>query len=180
MRVLGMGAKVLENLGVTTSGTLTLAEVKSRLLDGSLDAAEYGPPAMDYGLNLHELPVNYYYLPAWQTQSLLTEVLVNKTVWENLGAKRQQLFQKACYQISTERLVDLEQEQAKAVELISQREGLQVKYFSKEVLQALKLEWKKIVAERSNVDATFKEVVQSIEKFKASKWFKNAYLSESK
>lgn len=54
MRFFGLGAKVMEKLGVSTVG-LAGGEIFGALEKGAIDATEFSQPAIDQRLGLHKI-----------------------------------------------------------------------------------------------------------------------------
>ena len=75
MRFLGLGAKVMEKLGVSTQ-LLAGGDIYPALELGTIDATEYGMPAMDLELGFHEIANNYYF-PGWHQPASLGDLMIN-------------------------------------------------------------------------------------------------------
>ena len=82
MRFFGLGAKVMQKLGVVTS-QLTSGDIYMAFESGEIDAAEFSMPAIDLKLGLHRMIKNYYF-PGWHQPSTLFELMINLKKWEAL------------------------------------------------------------------------------------------------
>ncbi|HID38663.1 MAG TPA: C4-dicarboxylate ABC transporter, partial [Calditrichaeota bacterium] len=72
MRFFGLGAKVMEKLGVSTS-LLAGGDIFPALERGAIDATEFSMPRIDARLGFHKL-VKYNYFPGWHQPSTLFEL----------------------------------------------------------------------------------------------------------
>ena len=79
MRFFGLGASVMEKMGVSTS-QLPGGEIFGALEKGAIDASEFSQPAIDQRLGFHKI-MKYNYFPGWHQQATVFELLVNKDAW---------------------------------------------------------------------------------------------------
>ena len=77
MRFFGLGAKVMQKLGVSTQ-LLAAADIFPALERGVIDATEFSMPAMDIKLGFHQM-AKFNYFPGWHQQVSCSEILMNKT-----------------------------------------------------------------------------------------------------
>ena len=89
MRFFGLGAKVMEKLGVSTQ-LLAGGDIFPALELGTIDATEFSMPAIDLDLGFHQV-AKHYYFPGWHQPSSLLELIINKERWDGVDAQRQQL-----------------------------------------------------------------------------------------
>jgi len=94
MRFFGLGAKVMEKLGVSTS-LLGASDIFPALERGAIDATEFSMPRIDARLGFHKI-AKYNYFPGWHQPSTLFELLINKDVWDGLDKKAQKQIEVAC------------------------------------------------------------------------------------
>jgi TRAP-type mannitol/chloroaromatic compound transport system substrate-binding protein len=66
MRFFGLGAKVMQKLGVSTQ-LLAPADIFPALERGVIDATEFSMPAMDIKLGFHQV-AKFNYFPGWHQQ----------------------------------------------------------------------------------------------------------------
>ena len=85
MRIYGLGAKVMQKIGVKTQ-VVSFKEIKNAFKKGKIDAAEFGYPAIDYLIGMHNL-AKYNYYPGWQQQFAVVDFIVQKALDYNLGAR---------------------------------------------------------------------------------------------
>jgi TRAP-type mannitol/chloroaromatic compound transport system substrate-binding protein len=71
MRFFGLGAKVMEKIGVSTQ-LIAGGDIYPALERGSIDATEYSMPAIDLDLGFYQI-AKHYYFPGWHQQSTLAD-----------------------------------------------------------------------------------------------------------
>ena len=76
MRFFGLGAKVMEKMGVQTQ-LLPGADIYPALERGVIDATEFSMPTIDTKLGFHQI-AKYNYFPGWHQQVSVSELLMNK------------------------------------------------------------------------------------------------------
>ena len=84
MRIGGLGANVLEKLGVSTQA-LGGGDIFPALERGVIDAAEFSNPAMDYSIGFHQI-AKYYYFPGWHNPTSPEWLIVNTDAYAKLTA----------------------------------------------------------------------------------------------
>ena len=168
MRIPGLGAEVLQNLGVRPHGTLsaniTIEEAVERLKDGRFDAVEWVGPHDDMTLRLHEV-AQYYYYPGWWEPSTTFNVQVNKDKWDSLPKKYQNIFKAACYQTHMKVKTEYQQRNSEALAMLRQGNTKFMK-FSDEILVAAKLKTEDLLKIDAEQDEVFKEVYEEWTRFK--------------
>lgn len=82
MRIPGLAGKVYEKLGVSVK-LLPGGEIFPALQRGVIDAAEFVGPFQDRKLGLMNA-AKYYYMTGWHEPSNVSELLMNKEVWDEL------------------------------------------------------------------------------------------------
>ena len=75
MRFFGLGAKVMEKIGVSTQ-LIAGGDIFPALERGSIDATEYSMPAIDLNLGFYQV-AKHYYFPGWHQQATMFELLMN-------------------------------------------------------------------------------------------------------
>ena len=75
MRFFGLGARVMEKLGVSTQ-LLPGGDIYPALELGAIDATEFSMPAIDQDLGFHEI-ARHYYFPGWHQPTSMGELIVN-------------------------------------------------------------------------------------------------------
>lgn len=164
MRFFGLGAKVMERLGVSTQ-LLAGGDVYPALERGSIDAAEFSMPAIDLALGFHQI-AKHYYFPGWHQQSTLLDLMINKAKWDALKPQHQAQIEMACGDNIREGLAEGEAIQGKALKELEAK-GVEIHRWSPEILAALEEAWNEVAAELAAEDASFKKAWDSLQAFRA-------------
>jgi TRAP-type mannitol/chloroaromatic compound transport system substrate-binding protein len=163
MRFFGLGAKVMEKLGVTTQ-LIAGGDIFPALELGTIDATEFSMPVIDRDLGFYQV-AKHYYFPGWHQPASFGELLINLDRWNSLTDNQKILFETVCGDnvrnglaygeaIQVEALVDL------------QAKGVQLHRWSDEVLAALEAAWQEVVTEEAKNDADFARVWESLKTFR--------------
>jgi TRAP-type mannitol/chloroaromatic compound transport system substrate-binding protein len=163
MRFFGLGAKVMQKLGVVTQ-QLPPGEILAALRSGDLDATEFSLPAMDQPLNFQSV-AKYYYFPGWHQQATFFDLYINKVVWDGLREQDRTLLETACGDTMRSTIAAGEAAQWKAMKDM-QAGGVVLKRWPPTVLVALEQKWKEVVAEESARNPNFKRVYESYATFR--------------
>lgn len=163
MRFFGLGAKVMEKLGVVTV-QLPPGEVLEALKSGTIDAAEFSLPAMDQQLGFQDV-AKFYYFPGWHQQATLFDLYINTTVWNGLSEKHRIIIETACGDTMRDMIAEGEALQWKAMKEM-QAAGVKLKRWPPQILIAYENAWKEIVAEESARNPNFKRVYDSYAVFR--------------
>ena len=178
MRFFGLGANVMEKMGV---GTVQLpgGEIFGALEKGAIDASEFSQPAIDQRLGFHKI-VKYNYFPGWHQQSTVFELLVNKDAWGKMGKSNQAILENTCKASMTNSIAEGESMQFDAMKK-AEDNGVQIRYWNDEMLSTFKSKWDEVVAEKSQ-DAFFKKVYDDMSNFRDgyNLWEANAFLPRPK
>ena len=163
MRFFGLGAKVMQKLGVQTS-QLPPGEILEALKSGALDATEFSLPAMDKPLGFYTV-AKFYYFPGWHQQATLFDLYINQKVWDSLTDRHKAIVEIACGDTMRDMIADGEAAQWKAMKEM-QAEGVRLKRWPPEILVAFDNAWKEVVVEESAKNANFKRVFDSYTDFR--------------
>jgi TRAP-type mannitol/chloroaromatic compound transport system substrate-binding protein len=93
MRFFGLGAKVMQKLGVSTQ-LLAGADIYPALERGVIEATEFSMPMMDIKLGFHQI-AKFNYFPGWHQQVSCSEILMNKKSFEALPKTYQRMVKVA-------------------------------------------------------------------------------------
>ena len=163
MRFLGMGAKVMEKLGVATQ-LIAPGEIYQALQLGTIDATEFSTPVMDLKLGFHQV-AKYYYLPGWHQQATAIDLLVNKKKWDSFSATQKAVIEMACGDTIRDTIASGEATQFGALQEMKAK-GVQLKKWSPETIAAFEKAWNEVVQEESASNPNFKKVHDSFSKFR--------------
>jgi TRAP-type mannitol/chloroaromatic compound transport system substrate-binding protein len=176
MRFFGLGAKVMEKLGVATQ-QLAPGEILQALQLGTIDATEFSLPAMDQRLGFHQV-AKYYYFPGWHQQATFFDLMISKKKWDALSEQHKAIIEHACGDQIRESIAEGEALQWRAIREMQEKSGVQVRRWPAEILAAYEKAWNEVVAEESARNPNFKRVWDSYARFRADYaiWREHGYL----
>jgi TRAP-type mannitol/chloroaromatic compound transport system substrate-binding protein len=144
MRFFGVGAKVMQKLGVSTQ-QLAGGDIYPALELGTIDATEFSMPAIDRSYGFYQI-AKYNYFPGWHQQSTTNEVLVNRANWEKLEDMKKAQFEVACKANIGVELAEGEALQPAAM-LANIKDGVTNVTWSADVLNILRGKWQEVLEE---------------------------------
>ena len=176
MRFFGLGARIMEKLGVSTS-QLPGGEIVPALQKGAIDATEFSMPAIDKRLGINKI-LKYNYFPGWHQPATLFDLVVNKDVWNNgMNEAQRTIVELACAAVMTDGLAMGESMQFDTMKE-NAAAGTVNKYWSEEMLATFSAKWDEVVAEAIAKDPEFKVVWDNLQEFRTNYkiWNEWAYL----
>ena len=175
MRFFGLGAKVMEKMGVSTQ-LLAGGDIFPALELGTIDAAEFSMPAIDLNLGFYQV-AKHYYFPGWHQQSTLFDLMINLDIWEGLDRETQVEIETVCDAAITYGLAEGEAIQFEALQKL-EAEGVTIHKWPAEILEALEAAWQEVVEEESAADADFARAWESLSQFRENyaRWRDLGYL----
>ena len=163
MRFFGLGAKVMEKMGVQTQ-LIAGGDLYPALELGTIDATEFSMPAIDQGLGLYQV-AKHYYFPGWHQQSTLFELIINKSFWDGLTDQQRAMVDTVCEAAVTRSLAEGEALQFKALAEM-QAKGVNIHRWPDEILDAFEVAWTEVVTELAQDDPEFAKVWESFRAFR--------------
>lgn len=134
-RTTGITEGIMQRLGAAPI-VLPPAEIGPAVERGELDAFELVGPAVDKAFNLHRfLPV--YVFPSFHQTSGSIELLINKTLWDDLPVSLQQVVTVAAQAEHSANLADVYASNARALSELVEQDGVQIQTLPDDVLSAL-------------------------------------------
>lgn len=175
MRFFGLGANVMQKLGVSTQ-LLQAGEIFQALQLGTIDATEFSMPLLDLSLGFHQV-AKHYYFPGWHQMASLGHLMISKGKWAEMSDTQKEIVRAACDMTMLQTYADGESKNADAIKQIAAK-GVQVHYWSKEFLDAFRKAWDEVAVEQSAKSPEFKKAWDSLVAFRAEYkiWKDNAYL----
>ena len=176
MRFFGLGAKVMAKMGVSTQ-LLAPGDIFQALQLGTIDATEFSLPSMDQKFGFYQV-AKFYYFPGWHQQATFLELYVNQKKWDALSDPHKAIIEQACGSLISDVVAEGEATQFKAMREMQEKNGVQIKAWSPEIMAALQKSWNEVVAEESASNPNFKKVWDSYSKFRADYaiWREHGYL----
>jgi TRAP-type mannitol/chloroaromatic compound transport system substrate-binding protein len=176
MRFFGLGAEVMQRLGVSTS-LLAAGDIFPALERGAIDATEFSMPLIDQRLGFYNIASNNYF-PGWHQPATLFELLINKDVWEDLDEKSQKQIEVACLANITTNYAEGEAVNFGAMVENVEKNGVTIRQWPDEMLDAFEGAWAEVAAELAAEDEFFAEVWADLQEFREGYkvWSDNIYL----
>jgi TRAP-type mannitol/chloroaromatic compound transport system substrate-binding protein len=177
MRFFGMGARVMEKLGVSTQ-LLAPGDIFQALQLGTIDATEFAMPVMDQKFGFYQV-AKFYYFPGWHQQSSIVDLDFNKKKWDSLSEAHKAIVEQACGDTMRDIIAEGEAVQWKAMKEMREKHGVQIKRWPAEIMQAYEKAWGEVAAEESAKNPNFKRAYDSYSKFRSdfSLWREYGYLN---
>jgi TRAP-type mannitol/chloroaromatic compound transport system substrate-binding protein len=183
MRFFGLGAKVMQKLGVSTQ-LLAGADIYPALERGVIDATEFSMPNMDIDLGFHQV-AKFNYYPGWHQQVSVSELLMNKAAWEALPDQYQAMLEIGAGESIHFTYAETEAKNPEAMNEMLEKYGVHNKRWTDEELAAFETAWNEVLEEESASDPLFKKVADSYSAFRNvyktwgdAQFLRSTYLSE--
>jgi len=176
MRFFGLGAEVMQKLGVSTS-LLAGGDIFPALERGAIDATEFSMPRIDARLGFYNI-AKYNYFRGGHQPATLFGLLINKDRRDDLNEISQNQIEIACMANITDNFAEGEGTNFEAMQDNVENNGVTIKQWSPEMLAAFEGAWNEVVAELSAEDEFFAEVWGDLQEFRAGYkvWNDNIYL----
>ncbi|MBV5265563.1 TRAP transporter substrate-binding protein [Pinisolibacter sp. B13] len=164
MRIAGLGGEVLRRLGVNVV-LLPPGEIFQAMQSGTIDAAEWVGPWNDLAFGLFRVAKNYY-LPSFFEFGPALELMVNKKLYDTLPADLKDIVKRAAYASAAESYADFAYHNVVSLKPLLDKEGVQVRTLSEDIVKVLAKETKAAIAEIAASGAMAKEVFESYEAYR--------------
>jgi TRAP-type mannitol/chloroaromatic compound transport system substrate-binding protein len=177
MRFFGLGANVMQKLGVATQ-LLQAGEIFQALQLGTIDATEYSAPSLDISLGFHQV-AKHYYFPGWHQMASITHWMVGLEKWNSLSELQKEIVSVSCESTMLGMLAEGEAKQPPALKELKGK-GVTIHTWSKPVMDALRNAWEEVVVEQSAKSPEFKKGWDSLTAYRKDYkiWKDVAYLKE--
>ncbi|MFT5419760.1 MAG: TRAP-type mannitol/chloroaromatic compound transport system substrate-binding protein [Candidatus Endobugula sp.] len=175
MRFFGLGAEVMEKMGVSTVG-LPGGEIFPALEKGAIDATEFSMPAIDKRIGVSKI-AKFNYYPGWHQQATVFELMINKDTWKKMSATQQAVVTQLCRAATLDSLALGEAIQAPVMRE-NVANGVKNMVWSTEMLNTFESKWEEVVAEQKAKDADFAKIWEDLSAFRAdyAVWEAKAFL----
>ena len=154
MRFFGLGAQVMQKLGVSTQ-LLAGADIYPALERGVIDATEFSMPNMDIDLGFHQI-AKYNYYPGWHQQVSVNELLMNKEAWDALDDQNKAILEAACGWNMYVTYAETEAQNPAAMNTMLTEHGVTNVRWTDEELAAFEQAWSEVMEEQSAQDEDFR------------------------
>ena len=176
MRFFGLGAQVMQRLGVSTS-LLGASDIFPALERGAIDATEFSMPRIDARLGFHKIaPFNYF--PGWHQPATIFELLINADVYEDLSDTAKNQIEVACLANLTTNFAEGEASNYAAMVDNVENNGVELRQWDPEMLDLFRSTWEEVAAEMAGEDEFFATVWKDLEEYREGYrlWSTNIYL----
>ena len=163
MRFFGLGAKVMEKLGVSTQ-LLAAGDIFPALELGTIDATEFSNPAIDLELGFYQV-AKHYYFPGWHQPMSMIELMINLDDWNSLGDTQKEIINAVCKESLLQSFAYGEAIQFAALQEL-QAKGVTVHRWSPEIMEALETAWNEVVEDEASKNDDFSRVWGSLKEFR--------------
>ncbi len=173
MRIAGLAGRVLSKVGVVPQ-QISGGDIYPALEKGTIDAAEWVGPYDDEKLGFNKV-AKYYYYPGWWEGGPQLDLFVNIKQWEALPPEYKSILESACAEANLDMLAKYDAVNPAALRrLVGQ--GVQLRPFSREILNACYAAANAVYAEEAEKNAKFKKIYEPWKKFRDDQilWFRVA------
>ncbi|MEM6478329.1 MAG: TRAP transporter substrate-binding protein [Pseudomonadota bacterium] len=176
MRFFGLGAEVMQRLGVSTS-LLAAGDIFPALERGAIDATEFSMPLIDARLGFYNI-AKFNYFPGWHQPATMFELLINADRWNDLDETAQKQIEVACLANVTTNLAEGEASNFAAMVDNVENNGVTIKNWTPEQLQVFEATWNEVAAELAAEDEMFAKTWADLQEFREgyNTWNSNIYL----
>lgn len=176
MRFFGLGARVMERMGVSTQ-LLAGGDIFPALELGTIDATEFSMPAIDLNLGFYQV-ASHYYFPGWHQQSTMFDLMINLDLWNEMTETQQAQINSVCGDNVRHGLAEGEAIQFAALQALQEEHGVTIHEWSPEILEALEAAWQEVNQELIDEDENYARVWESLSTFRDSysQWGELGYL----
>lgn len=170
MRFFGLGAKVMQKMGVSTQ-LLAGADIYPALEKGVIDATEFSMPTIDIKLGFYQIAKNNYF-PGWHQQVSCSEILMNKKGFEALPKNYQKMVEIAAGESVAHTYAETEAKNPAAMLEMGTKYGVQTRRWGDADLAKLEQGWLDVLKEEAAKDPLFKKVADDYLEFRKTyrKW----------
>lgn len=177
MRFYGLGARVMEKLGVSTQ-LIGGGEIFQALQLGTIDATEFSMPVMDLSYGFYQI-AKHYYFPGWHQQSTFNDLLIRMDLWNEMDDTQKAIIETACDANMMWQFALGESLQGPALNELKEK-GVQIHTWPKDILDAMRAAWAEVVEEEKAKSPMFAKAWESLSKFRENYalWRELGYLKD--
>lgn len=159
IRMPGLGGLVVQKMGAVPVG-LAPGEIFTSLQTGVIDATEFLGPFSDRAMGFHKVAKNYYF-PGFHEPNGTGEALVSIKAMNALPQDLQEIVARACEWVNIVSLADAEWENATALKALIAEDGVILREYPEDVIEAAKSATSEVLLELAAHDEITKRIVES-------------------
>jgi TRAP-type mannitol/chloroaromatic compound transport system substrate-binding protein len=165
IRFAGLAGEAMAKVGASIV-LLPGGEIYSGMEKGIIDGTELSMPAIDITLGLQQVS-KYYYPSGWHQPAAMNELIVNMVKWDSMSDSQRSMIESACKAVNMRSITSTMTKNSEALATF-EKAGVEIKSFSPEVLEALRVSFDEVIAEQTGKDADFKRVWDSLTAYRAA------------
>lgn len=172
MRIPGFAGEIMAKLGVQVTN-IAPGELFTSLEMGNLDALEWVGPSMDISMGFHKIAPFYY--TGWHEPASEMQFIINSKKFDKLPADLQKILVVAMRVSAYDMYIQNYDMNASAWQKMKEEyPNIQVKTFSKDIMDAMKKANQDLRAQMSNESPLLKEILDSQDAYmkKVREWTK--------
>ncbi len=172
MRIPGFAGEIMAKLGVQVTN-IAPGELFTSLEMGNLDALEWVGPSMDISMGFHKIAPYYY--TGWHEPASEMQFIINSKKFDKLPADLQKILVVAIRVSAYDMYIQNYDMNANAWQKMKEEyPNIQVKTFSKDIMDAMKKANQDLRAQMSNESPLLKEILDSQDSYmkKVREWTK--------
>ena len=146
----------MQKLGVSTQ-MLAASDIFPALERGVIDATEFSMPAMDIKLGFHQV-AKFNYFPGWHQQTSVTEIMMNKKVFDALPKSYKKIIEVAAGNQLSYTYAETEATQFGVMAEMQAKHKVQIKRWTDAQLAVFEKAWLDVIKEESAKDPLFKRI----------------------
>lgn len=162
-RIAGLGGEVLRRMGATPV-MVPPGEIAPALMSGAVDGADWIGPWNDLAFGLYRA-AKYYYMPGPLEPGPGLEVIVNKSVYDGLGADMKAAIRVAAAATANETLADFTYHNIQSLEPLLTEHGVELRRFSDEIITSMAGHAGEVLEELGKTDALTRKIHASFAPF---------------
>lgn len=166
MRIPGLGAEVMQRLGVKTEENLWGKDIADSLRKGKLDAAEWGSPHDDMSIGLNKTNTKHYYSPGWWAPSEILDLQINKRKFEDLPKEYKKILRSACLEVNIRMLARYDELNFTAYQEILNDPRIEQAKFSNDIMKEARKITFDILDEKAGENPDFKHIYEKWNDFR--------------
>lgn len=163
MRFYGLGAEVMEKLGVATQ-LIGGGEIFQALQLGTIDATEFSMPVMDLSYGFYQI-AKHNYFPGWHQQSTMNDLLISEAKWAEMDETQHAIWETACDATMMWQFANGESLQGPAMRELETK-GVTFHEWSDEILGEMETAWQEVVEEKKAESEMFGKMWASLTTFR--------------
>ena len=159
IRMPGLGGEVLRRVG-SAAVAIPGGEIYPALQSGAIDATEWVGPWNDLAFAFYQV-AKFYYWPGFHEPGAGLATGVNLDTWNSLTNTQREIFKNVFSHENTYTLAEFNHHNSIALKTLINKHGVQMRSFSKEIMNELKLKSSEVLEDVATKDPISNEIYLS-------------------